>query len=290
MMQTSLHHYALLTLLGAAISLSMRPQEARSGGPQPEQKPTPAAEQKQRTKIAEGEYLISEQANGGAVGPFGEEVYNFHETWVLWRVGNERYEVEGERRFESPEGIARSNRFGAELSRDLTITRVTVFSHLKWRRDSGPLICEFLRGELHCSASAKNAKQAIELRIPTQRPFGLLWPISAFSLSGLTREAERDPNHATQIQLVSIEQPSAEIPVSPMILDGELRYLGEENIEVAGLPRRAFKFSINAALFPELVVWTTPKGLLLAVSVEHGDKNWPEEGMKLLHFQEWSNF
>jgi hypothetical protein len=289
-MHTNLHRYALLTSFGAAISLFMLPMEATCGGRQPGQKPTAAAEQKQRTKIAEGEYVISEQANGGAVGPFGEEVYNFHETWVLWRAGNGHYEVEGERRFESPQGVARSNRFVAELSRDLTITRVTEFSHLKWRRDSGPLTCEFLRSQLLCSTNARNAGQAIELRMPMQRPFGLLWPISAFSLSGLTREAERDPNHATQIQLVSIEQPSAEIPVSPMILDGELRYLGEENIEVAGLPRRAFKFSIKAALSPELVVWTTSKGLLLAVSVEHGDEDWPEEGMKLLHFQEWPGF
>lgn len=113
-------------------------------------------------------------------------------------------------------------------------------------------------------------------------------PISAFSLSGLTREAERDPRHATHIQLVSIEQPSADMPVSPMILDGELRYLGEENIEVGGLAQRAFKFSIKAALSPAFIVWTTANGLLVSVSVEHGDKNWPEQAMKLLHFQEWT--
>jgi len=77
------------------------------------------------------------------------------------------------------------------------------------------------------------------------------------------------------------------MPVLPMILDGELRYLGEENLEIAGLPQRAFKFSIKAALSPEIVVWTTTNGLLLAVSVEHGDKHWPEQAMKLLHFQEW---
>jgi hypothetical protein len=283
----NLHRWALLTLVVSAISLLTCPMKAAAGGAQSGQKAAAATEQRPRTKVAEGEYVVSEQANGGAVGPFGEEVYNFHETWVLWRDGDGRYEVEGERRFESPRGTARSDRFAAELSRDLTITRVTEFSRLKWRSDSGPLTCEFLRSELHCSSNAKNREQAIELRLPMQKPFGLLWPISAFSLSGLTREAERDARHATQIQLVSIEQPSADIPVLPMILDGELRYLGEENIEIAGVPRRAFKFSIKAALSPEFAVWTTTNGLLLAVSVEHGDKNWPEQGMKLLHFQEW---
>lgn len=169
----NLYRNALLTLVGTAIALPIYPLGARSGIRQTGQKTT-AGEQKPRTKVAEGEYVVSQQANGGAVGPFGEEVYNFHETWTLWRAADGRYEVEGERRFESPEGTPRSNRFVAELSRDLTITRVTEFSRLKWRSDSGPLTCEFLRNELHCSSNAKSPKQAVEVKIPMQGPFGLL--------------------------------------------------------------------------------------------------------------------
>ena len=244
----------------------------------------------ERTKVAQGEYVVFEGANGGAVGPFGEEVYNFHETWTLWRTAKGGYEVEGERRFESPKDITRSARFLAQLSRDLTLTGVTEFSHLRWRRDSGPLTCKFLPGEFDCSSNAKDRKNDINLRIPMEHPFGILWPISAFSLSGITREAERDPHQATRIQLVSIEQPSAEIPVNPMILDGELRYLGETHIDVAGQPRRAFKFSIKVALSPEILIWTSPKGLLLAVSIQHESQDWPEETMKLVHFQEWPGF
>jgi len=180
----NLHRWALFTLFVSAISPLACPLKAAGGGAQSAQKPAAATEQRPRTKVAQGEYVVSEQANGGAVGPFGEEVYNFHETWVLWRDGDGRYEVEGERRFESPQGTPRSDRFVAELTRDLTITRVTDFSQLKWRRDSGPLTCEFLRSELHCSSNAKSAEEALELRIPMQKPFGLLWPISAFSLSG----------------------------------------------------------------------------------------------------------
>ena len=166
----------------------------------------------QRTKVAQGEYVVFERENGGAVGPFGEEVYNFHETWTLWRSANGSYEVEGERRFESPRDALHANRFVAQLSRDLTLSRVTEFARLKWRSDSGPLSCEFLRSELDCSASARDGKKAVDLKIPMKQPFGLFWPISAFSLSGITREAERDPNQRTRVQLVSIEQPSAEIP------------------------------------------------------------------------------
>jgi hypothetical protein len=115
----------------------------------------------------------------------------------------------------------------------------------------------------------------------------LAWPISAFSLSGITRRVERDPKPPTRIQLVSIEQPSPQIPVNPMLVDGELRYLLEENLVVAEQPRRAFKFSLKFALAPELIIWTTPKGLLLSVAVQHEAKSWPEESMKLVHFEEW---
>ena len=244
----------------------------------------------ERTKVAEGEYVVLEGANGGAVGPFGEEIYNFHETWTLWRTAKGGYEVEGERRFESPKDITRSARFQAELSRDLTLTGLTEFSRLRWRRDSGPLTCKFLPKEFDCSSNAKDRQNDIDLKIPMGHPFGLFWPISAFSLSGITREAERDAHQATPIQLVSIEQPSADIPVNPIIREGELRYLGDENIDIVGQSHRAFKFSIKVALSPELVVWTSPKGVLLKVGIQHEGKDWPEESMKLVRFQEWEGF
>lgn len=251
------------------------------------EKAKPASE---RTKAAEGEYVVLEGANGGAVGPFGEEIYNFHETWTLWRSPNGSYEVEGERRFESPKDAPHTNRFVAQLSRDLTLSRVTEFGRLRWRSDSGPLSCEFLRSELDCSSNARDDRRAVDLKIPMRQPFGLFWPISAFSLSGITREAERDPHKPTRVQLVSIEQPSAEIPVNPMIREGELRYLGGENIDIEGQPHRAFKFSIKVALSPELIIWTSPRGLLLAVAIRHEGKDWPEESMKLVQLQEWASF
>jgi hypothetical protein len=282
-MQIALFGRAIPALL-VTVSLSMLSLVANAATQGAHNK---TAGEAQRTKVAEGEYVIVQQANGGAIGPFGEEIYNFHETWTIWKLANGAYQAEGERRFESPKGSEHADRFAADLSRDLTLTRVTEFARLRWRRDSGPLSCEFGRSLLHCSSNAKKADDSIELKIPMHAPFGFLWPVSAFSFSGLTREAERDPHAATHIQLVTVEQPSAEMPVSPMVLDGDLRYLGEDEIQVAGKIQRAFKFSIKVALSPELLVWTSPKGLLLAISVEHADKRFPEESLKTLHFQEW---
>jgi hypothetical protein len=256
------------------------------------QSPPAAASERvvNHTKVAEGEYAIVEEGNGGAVGPFEEEVYNFSESWTLWRVEKGQYQVEGVRRFESPKDLVHTNRFVVDLSRDLTVVRMKEFAKLKWRPDSGPLSCEFLRVELHCSSGESDPKQTINLRTHLEQPYGLLWPISPFSLGGITREVERDRSHPTQVDLVRIEQPSTANPVEATILSGPLRYLGDEDIDAAGQKWRARKFSLKVALHPEFLIWTSSKGLLLALAVEHEHKDWPQEGMKLTHFRSWADF
>ena len=205
----------------------------------------------------------------------------------MWKLDDGQYQVTGERKYEAPKGTVHSFPFTARLSRDLTVMQVTEFAPPKWTRGSGSVKCEFLPKLLDCTADPNQPDPRLRVKISMQRPYGLLWPISAFSLSGLTREAERDIARSTQIELVTFEQPGPGMPINPMVLDGELRYVGEETVDVAGQERRAFKFSIKVALSPKLTVWTTPSGLLLAVSVDHADKQWPEEVMKLVRFREW---
>jgi hypothetical protein len=253
------------------------------GGPLPGQ----GAE---RTKIAEGEYAIYEQSNSGAVGPFQEEVYNFRETWTLWRVEKGEYLVEGVRSFESPKDEPHSNRFLADLTRDLTVIRVKEFAKLRWVPDSGPLSCEFLPTQMDCSSGGSDPKREIKLRTPLEKPYGLLWPISPFSFGGLTREVERDPAHATQVELVWIEQPGMADPVRATVLEGPLQYLGEEDMEAAGRKWRAHKFSLKVAMHPQYLIWTSSKGLLLALAIEHEHKDWPEEGMRLARFESSTEF
>jgi hypothetical protein len=260
------------------------------GQPQSSSASAPAASQNGKTKIAEGEYSIVEQENNGAVGPFGEEVYNFHETWALWKVPGQRYEVVGERQYESPKDVPAGHKFLAQLSRDLTVLRVTEYARLKWKKDSGPLTCEFKPAELHCASGARDPKQAVELNVPSDRPFGLLWPISVFSISGLARQAERDPERPNPVRLVSITQPNTEQPIYPEILDGQLQYLGEEDVQAAGMKWEAHKFSFRVPTHPEFLLWTSPKGFLLALSVAHGHPEWRKEGLRLVRFQQMADF
>jgi hypothetical protein len=243
-----------------------------------------------RSKIAEGEYAIYERDISGTFSPLEEDVYNFHESWTLWRVEKGQYEVEGIRNFESPKDELHSNRFVAELTRDLTVIRVKEFAKLRWVPDSGPLSCEFLPTQLDCSSGGSDPKREIKLRTPLEKPYGLLWPISPFSFGGITREVERDLKRATQVDLVKIEQPGMADPVRVTILEGPLQYVGEEDIETAGRKWRAHKFSLKVPLHPQYLIWTSPKGLLLALAIEHEHKDWPEEGLRLAHFEGSTEF
>jgi hypothetical protein len=243
-----------------------------------------------RKKIAAGEYEVYEEANEGLVGPFGEEVRKFHESWTLWQNAKRGYEVEGERRFESLQKGPQSHTFKVELSRDFTVERVTEFTSLRYVADSGPLTCEFLPKEMHCSPGGKHPNPEKDWHLAAEHPYGLLWPISPFSLGGVTKESERDPAQATRVSLLTIEQPGASEPVSPMLLVGKLQYLGVEDIEAAGRTWRAYKFSIKVPLHPQYLVWTSPKGLLLALSVEHAHADWPKEGLRLARYESFMDY
>jgi hypothetical protein len=241
-------------------------------------------------KIAEGEYAIQEREGNGAVGPFEEEVYNFRESWTLRRGQNEQYEVDGIRSFESPKDESHSNRFLAELTRDLTVIRVKEFAKLKWIDDSGPLSCEFLPTQMDCSSGGSNPKHEIKLQTLLDKPYGLLWPISPFSFGGLARMVERDPAHSTQVDLVRIEQPGMKDPVRASILQGPMQYLGEETIEAAGRKWVAHKFSLKVPTHPQFLVWISPKGLLLVFTIEQEHKDWSEEGMRLTRLETTTEF
>jgi hypothetical protein len=245
------------------------------------QTPSAVAE---RTKIAEGEYAIYEEANGGAFGPLGEEVYDFHESWTLWGTEKKQYTVEGERDFESPKFTVHKDRFQVELSRDLTVMRLTEFAQQRGIREVGPVRCEFMLKQLQCFSGGQS------LQIPMEHPYALLWPVSPFSLSGLIRESERDAARDTKVQLLSIEQPYATLPVQPMVLSGDLQYMGEENVEAAGQTWRGYKFSLKVAMHPQILLWTSTKGLLLALAIEHPHPNWPKEGMRLIRYRKWADF
>ena len=140
-----------------------------------------------RVRVAEGEYQIFRETDDGGVGPFALMVYNFHESWTLWKLPDGSFDVEGERNYESPMDAQQHSQFSVHLSSAFRVLGLKELRPLRWRSDSGPLTCDFLPAELVCSSNAKDPAQNIRLDLPMHSDYGFLWPISAFSLSGITR-------------------------------------------------------------------------------------------------------
>ena len=242
-------------------------------------------ENSQRVRVAAGEYQILQGANAAGIGSYAPGVYSFRESWTLWRLTDGSFDVEGEREYESPKDDLHSNRFSVHLSPDFRTLGVKEFRKLRWKPDSGPLSCEFHPAEMICTSSAKDPSQSVDLNVPMKDAYGFLWPISAFSLSNITRRVAKIHDKLTPVQLVTVEEPSPRNPVFVSTLDGNLKYLAEDEITLAGRKWRADKFELKVPLHPAFIIWTSPEGILLRFAPESKSTQ-AAEGLQLVHFQQ----
>jgi hypothetical protein len=241
----------------------------------------------ERIQVAEGEYKALTE-NG--IGPSDPAVYGFSESWTLWRLGDGSFEVNGTRSYRSPSDEPYSNQFSVHLSSGFVVVGLKEFRKLRWRSDSGPLSCDFLPGKIACSSNARDMTQSVKLDVPVDEPAGLMWPISAFSLSSLTRSASHDPKTLTPVELVTLEEGSREDPIFTTILSGQLKYFGQEELSLAGRKWHADKFELKVAVHPPFLVWTSPEGLLLAFTPENKNKTLAHDGVELVRFQQSKGF
>lgn len=242
-----------------------------------------------RTRVAEGEYKVLAQSG---IGSFDPAVYDFKESWTLWRLEDGTFEVDGTRDYRSPADEPHSDNFEAHLSDSFRVLKLKEFRTLRWRTNSGPLSCDFLPAKVACTANAKDKSQDLSLQVPTQAAAaGLMWPISAFSLSSITRGASHNPRTTTPVELLTFEEPSDVNPIFTTTLGGYLKYLGQEKFSLAGREWLAEKFELKVATHAPFLLWTSSQGLLLAFAHKTDSNRLPEnEGMVLVNFHEWQEF
>jgi hypothetical protein len=241
-----------------------------------------------RIRVAQGEYKVLSQTG---IGSFVPAVYDFTESWSLWRLDDGTFEVNGTRNYRSPADETHSDNFEARLSDSLRLIELKEFRRLRWRPDTGPLTCDFLPGKVVCTANPGDKSQNMSLDIPVQAAAGLLWPISAFSLSSITRSASHDPKAITGVELLTFEEISGADPLFTTTLGGYLKYLGQEKLFLAGREWLADKFELKVATHPPFLLWTSSQGLLLAFAHKTDSNMLPEnEGMVLVSFLDWQEF
>ena len=252
------------------------------------EKPNAFGSDTKRVCIADGEYEITTQ-NG--IGPFVPAVYGFKEWWTLWKLADGSFMVTGTRSYRSPSTESHENDFTVRLDPDLEVKNLTEFRKLEWRWDSGPISCDFLAKRIHCTSNAKRETDNVTLDLSLDHTFGFLWPISAFSLSGISRSVSRDPRTPIPVDMVRVEEEATiSDPIMATILSGDLKYLGQETLELAGRVWQADKFELKVPLHAPFLMWTSPEGLLLAFGTETKTKTLPADGMVLTKFRQWAQF
>ena len=245
--------------------------------------PSTRAQEGGRVKVAEGEYQVALEGDFG-IGPIETEIFHFREEWTLWQSAVGGYELEGVRMFESPLGSPHENRFMAKLTHSFELLEVQEFAPLAFRATSGPLHCTFLPQELRCEAGAKEQAQAVDVRVPMDRPYGLLWPLSPFSLAGLTH-ITANAARPSPIQVVQLEEISDVIPVLPIRSDGVIRSLGRSQVAftVSGKSWYPNMYELKANPVRKMQIWTSPEGLLLAAE----RPGWPKTRIALVRFKQF---
>lgn len=240
--------------------------------------------------VAQGEYKIYRQTSDGGIGPFNPALHDFAESWTLWRLADGTLQVEGNRTYEAPQFEAHKDGFKVHLSADFKILRLTEYKKLQWRPDSGPLTCDFRPGALDCNSGAQDPAQEIRLHLPLKSAYGFLWPISAFSMSNITRFPHREPGDEIPVSMLTVDEPGPENPVLMSALQGNLQFLGQDQITVAGHKWQADKFKLKVALYPPFIIWTSRQGLLLDLTLENNADRMTERGMDLIRFEQFSDF
>ena len=238
-----------------------------------------------RKKVAEGEYRVTTESDLGC-GPMETEIFHFRESWTLWRTAD-GYDLEGYRTYESPQDELHSNRFIAKLTQDLQLFSTQEFVRLVFRRDSGPLTCEFHPEKLRCDSGAKDPVNKVKVEFAMDRPYGLIWPFSAFSLAGLTH-ATSQPEMPAPIQVVQLDQVSDAFPVVAIRSDGLIRYLGRSQVTltVSGQNWHANVYELTASPVRKMTIWVSPEGLLLAAEMPRA----PRTRMELTKFTKFADF
>ena len=222
------------------------------------------------------------------MGPLETEVFHFRESWTLWRTSDGNYEVEGERKFESPRGAPHENRIWAQLARDLRLVRVKEFAQLRWIPDSGPLTFDLLPNQMRCNSGGKDPLNTINIQVATHQPYAIIWPISVFSLGSLAHIAVQREEESVSVDLVTLNQVGEAIPVLTIQSRGSIRYLGRSDVRfmasgVSWYPRVC---ELTSGPTRRVHIWTSREGLVLAI--EQAD--WPKTTLRLVRFQQFEEF
>ncbi len=236
--------------------------------------PTVAAQQVERPVVAEGEYSTMKVPNTGG------ETVEFREVWKLTRTSKNSYEAESVARFRSSKTEDVAYQIRLTLSPTLHPVAVKIFGGIPSLKGYRSMVLEFTEHELRCCGEVG------KVRLKIDSPYDLYFPTPWF-FSSIVRRAERNKERGTAVRLVFMDKsPDNDTPVGLAPFEGQVRYLGSEQVKLAGETWNAEKFLIQPGPFTPVSVWLSPEGLMLAME----DAKNPEQRIELVRYKKYANF
>jgi hypothetical protein len=184
--------------------------------------------------------------------------------------------------------VPHKDRFWVQLTKDLRLVKVKEFAQLRWVHDSGPLTCDLLPNELRCSSGGKDPVHTINVQVGVHEPYGIIWPISVFSLGGLAYVAAEREGEDVPVDLVTLNELSQALPVLTVRSTGSIRYLGKSDVKftASGTSWSPRVFELTSSLPRKMHIWTSHGGLVLAVE----RVGTPKTIMRLVSFQQFAEW
>jgi hypothetical protein len=256
----------IVSSVAAMLFCSVASVSAQKPATPPRAPASAGVQQTARTEVAEGEYALLQQPSGDE---HDSDVVSFREDWVLWRTPEGRFELEGSRHYESGTGVSHDANLSMRLSRYFQVLEAQYSPAFGGNVDPAEPACHFLPTEVRCMRADKVAT-GTHAPVEIGKPYAVTWPISPFTLAGLTRACPRAPGQTVNVQLIDVQQ-AGSASLHPLVSGGKLTYVGQERVLAAGQRWQADRYElVNSSLFfaPRMLIWTSAQGLLLAAETE----------------------
>lgn len=207
------------------------------------------ASESQRKKVADGEYVMLREETY----PSFTKIVEIRESWSLWELGDDGYEIDSLWVVNSPQETFRTKTW-IELSPGFHPTQTRGLGTIR----ETDLTCRFGEREVRCRTGNE------EPRISVDMPYDLYLSVPWF-VSSILRRPGVDHNRPMPVKLLIMDRGGPKSELGFGEFEGQVRYLGEESITAAGREFWSRKYELKADPFPGWLVWLSPDGIALAM-------------------------
>jgi hypothetical protein len=227
----------------------------------------------ERKKVAEGEYLTSTD------NPYNKEE-RLRESWILWRIGDGQYVVESDLQFENEIATKAAFHHSIVLSQDLRPQEIKILALASPEKNE---IDVQLKPE---EIRVKDRNGESILKVPPR--YDIYYPLTPWSLSSFARRTRPVKDSGLAVEFVAMDEEGPKAPTALTLLWGRVRWIGREQVEVAGQRLSTEKYIIHLGPYPGVFVWLSEEGVVLGSQSEENSKQ-KTETVRFRKYEELPN-